>query len=249
MLLSLKSIGLKFKTLLPGFLLGILVSVLFFQFAGTAPASYTAVAQTANSPILFHDDFDDGNADGWEVSGGGSWSVVNNEYVVEMGEGTGLEGMAVAGDPTWDNFVYEVDIRGEVGVDKLLMARYVDPENWYALNLRSAPFNDLTLSREEAGTHTILAGVPFENEAGRWYHLTWGFDKRQIQVYMNETLLIDYEDCNSGLANGRIGLLGFTGGWGTDRVVYDNVLVREYPDLRALLNPFRDFVPYMAKEE
>lgn len=248
MLLPFKTTILRLKTLLPGFLLGSVVTALFFQFIGGVPVSRTAVAQTPPSAILFQDDFDDGNADGWDISGDGSWSVVNNEYLVEMGTGLDLHGFAVAGDPEWADFVLEVDIRGETGVDKLLMARYVDPENWYALNLRSDPFNDLTLSREENGTHTILTTVPYPNAVGEWYHLTWGFDKAQIQVYMDETLLIDYEDCHSALGHGRIGLLGYTGDWGTDRVVYDHVLVREYPDLRSLLYPFHHFMPYVSNE-
>lgn len=248
MFIIFKATLLKLKMLLPGFFLGSLVTSLFFQFIGTSPVMPTAVAQTPSSPILFQDDFNDGNADGWEISGDGTWAVINNEFVVEMGTNTGF-GIAVAGEPEWENFVYEVDVRGEAGVDKVVMARYVDPDNWYALNLRSAPFNDIALSRQEDGVQTVLAIAPFENEAGSWYHLTWGFDKAQIQVYMNEALLIDYEDCNSELTNGRIGLLGFTGAWGTDRVAYDNVLVREYPDLRSLLYPFHHYMPYVVDEQ
>lgn len=237
----------KVRSLLPSFLLGVLVSALFFY--ASQPTSITSASpnRAPSSSPWFFDDFNDGNADGWELIGTGTWSVVNNEFVIEMGEGIELQGMAMAGDPAWDNFVYEVDIRGEAGVDKMLMARYVDAENWYALNLRSAPFNDLTLSREEAGNHTILASVPFENEVGVWYHLIWGFDQRQIQVYMDETLLIDYEDCGSELTNGRIGLLGHTGSWGVDRVAYNNVLVRQYPDLRDLLYSSQHFLPYIVK--
>lgn len=236
----------KFNSLLPGFVLGILVSSLFF-YAYANPHVTSASDNPSPSSFLFQDDFNDGNADGWELTGNGIWSVVNNEFVIEMGEGIELQGLAVAGEPAWDNFVFEVDIRGEAGVDKMLMARYVDAENWYALNLRSAPFNDLTLSREEGGIHTILASVPFENEVGTWYHLIWGFKNGQVQVYFDEILLIDYEDCGSELTNGRIGLLGFTGTWGFDRVTYDNVMVRQYPDLVSLLSPSFNFLPYIVK--
>lgn len=242
-----KSILFKFNFLILGFLMGILVSALFLYARNSPLIASASDEQAPFSLSLFQDDFNDGNFDGWDVSGDGVWSVVDNEFVIEMGEGIELQGMAVAGDPSWDNFVFEVDIRGEAGVDKMLMARYVDSDNWYALNLRSAPFNDLTLSREEGGSHIILASVPFENEIGTWYHLIWGFDNRQVQVYFDEILLIDYEDCGSDLTNGRIGLLGFTGSWGLDRVTYDNVIVRPYPDLVNLLAPTQNFLPYIVK--
>lgn len=246
----LKSMLKKFKVLSPGFLLGILVFLLFSRFVSTHPVKAYASPQSSTLPILFQDDFNDGNADGWEVSGVGSWSVVNNEYVVEMGTGVGLEGYSVAGDPAWADFIYEVDVRGEAGVDKVIVARYVDEENWYALNLRNVPFNDVTLSREEAGQHTILAAAFFENEIGEWYHLTWVFDNNRIRASVDGSLKIDYEDANSSLVNGRIGLLGWSGDWAVDRVAFDNIVVSEYagPTDVTLTNieggPMRSWLPF-----
>ncbi len=178
-------------------------------------------------PILFQDDFNDGDDDGWEVSGSGNWSVLNGEYVVEMGQGIKLRGFSVTGDPAWANFIYEVDVRGEAGVDKQIIARYIDEDSWYALNLRSAPFNDVTLSREETGQHTILTSTYFANEVGEWHHLVWAFYDHRIQASVDGSLVIDYEDSSSSLVNGRIGLVGWTGTWEVDRVVFDNVVVSE----------------------
>lgn len=44
---------------------------------------------------------------------------------------------------------------------------------------------------------------------------------------MDGSLVIDYEDSSSSLVNGRIGLVGWTGTWEVDRVVFDNVVVSE----------------------
>lgn len=192
------------------------------------PLNPSLFLESFTLPILFQDDFNDGNDDGWEVSGAGNWSVVNGEYVVEMGQGIKLRGISVNGDPAWANFVYEVDVRGEVGVDKVIIARYVDEDNWYALNLRSAPFSDVTLSREEAGQHTILTSAFFANEIGEWHHLVWVFDDNRIRASVDGFLAINYEDVSSSLENGRIGLSGWTGAWEVDRVVFDNVIVSDY---------------------
>jgi hypothetical protein len=192
------------------------------------PPSTSSLFRSSTLPILFQDDFNDGNDNGWEVSGMGSWSVVNGEYVVEMGQGIELRGFSVTGDPAWADYIYEVDVRGEVGVDKLIIARYVDEDNWYALNLRSAPFNDVTLSREEGGLHTILTSTFFANGVGDWHHLVWVIDDHQIHASVDGLLVIDYEDPTSSLVNGRIGLVGWTGAWEVDRVVFDNVIVSEF---------------------
>ena len=186
------------------------------------------VTAQQRSTILFQDNFDDGNADGWQHAGNGSWFVENNEYVVQMEPNIKLRSLSVAGDPSWSNFVYEVDIQGKEGVDKIIVARYGDEQNWYALNLRSTPFNDLTLSREEAGQHTILAAAVFNNDIGEWHHLTWAFYNNQIIANVDEQPLIAYLETGSTLVNGRVGLAGWTGSWGVDRVVFDNVVVSEY---------------------
>lgn len=188
-----------------GFALCLAILLLFF----TPPA-------TAQHPstILFQDNFDDGNADSWQSLGAGSWFVENNEYVVQMEPNIKLRGFSVAGNPNWRNFIYEVDIRGEEGVDKIIVARYVDEQTWYALNLRSTPLNDLTLSKETAGQHTILATVPFTNEIGEWHHLTLLVVNDQIKASVDGSLMISYQDIGSALVNGRVGLVGWTGSWG-----------------------------------
>jgi hypothetical protein len=78
-----------------------------------------AMSVDANSvATLFEDDFEDGNANGWTTSGNGTWYVENGEYVVDMGNGSELMGRSTAGDINWTDFSLEVDIKGELGVDK-----------------------------------------------------------------------------------------------------------------------------------
>lgn len=205
------------------FALGTAILLLFL-------ASQALAQPLSFSTILFQDNFDDGNADGWQSSGAGNWFVENNQYVVQMEPNIKLRAFSVTGDPNWSNFVYEVELNGAEGVDKTIVARYQDEQNWYALNLRSTPFNDLTLSREEAGQHTILAAAGFNNEIGEWHHLIWTFYNNQITASVDGLPLIAYLETGSTLANGRIGLGGWTGSWGVNSVVFDNVVVTEYAD-------------------
>jgi hypothetical protein len=57
--------------------------------------------------------------------------VENGEYVVDMGEGQNLDSASVAGDSKWTDYIFEVDIKGERGVDKHIYARYIDADNQY----------------------------------------------------------------------------------------------------------------------
>src|SRR4051812_12869849 len=81
--------------------------------------------------ILFSDNFDDGNADGWIVSGLGTWYIENGEYSVDMGTGGFLGGNSTIGDLSWTDYIYDVDVRGESGIDKIVIFRYKDDSNNY----------------------------------------------------------------------------------------------------------------------
>jgi hypothetical protein len=174
---------------------------------------------TENPGLLFYDDFNDGNADGWTTSGEGTWYVENHEYVVDMDSIYGNEGLSVAGDPNWTNYVVNLDMMGEEGVDKLINFRYLDGDNRYEVNLRSL-FDDIWVGR--VGGDGI--SVYFPNVNNIWYHITiFSIDER-ILVFVNGALVLDWSD-NSGnyITHGQIGLRG----WNGAKVRYDNVSVQK----------------------
>lgn len=186
-----------------------------------------AQLERAGANLLFADDFDDGNADGWTTSGLGTWSVENNEYVVDMPDGVFEKGgYAVAGDIGWTNYSLEVDVKGTAGYDKIIRARYQDPGTFYGVNLRSGFYNDLWLHRSIGGVEEVLATVPFSNSKNTWYHLSLIMEGPNIRVLVNGEVLIDHTETGvQWPTHGKIGLQG----WNDATIHYDNVLVRRSP--------------------
>ena len=173
----------------------------------------------------FFDDFNDGNADGWSPRGFGNWFVKNGEYVVDMGRGRGREGVSVAGDSEWTDYTFDVDITGERGVDKLIYVRYIDASNHYIVNLRGHPYNDVLLVKRQDGKQARLRGIPYKNDNNVRHHMKIVLHGVQILVSVDNVELIDYIDEEILLTHGKIGLGGYTGWCGIDKVRYDNVMV------------------------
>lgn len=178
--------------------------------------------------VLFQDDFNDGNADGWEVVSGSqeNWRVENGKYIVHV-EGYDSNSGSVAGDINWDDYIFEVEVMGIEGIDKAIEFRYVDENNMYRINLRSFVIGakDLVLTKIENGQDEILKNINFYNLLNKWYRFKIVVKNNNIKIYIDDELLIDYDDIGSALTHGKIGLLGWGGMREIDTVAYDNVLV------------------------
>lgn len=191
---------------------------------GASPGKFTDDKEYHNQiqdvpGLLFYDNFDDGNADGWTTSGVGTWYVENNEYVIDMDGFWGYEGLSVAGDADWTNYVLDIDMMGEQMYDKLINFRYHDVDTRYEVNLRSS-FDDIWVGR----VYGNGIGEYFPNVNNTWYHVTiFSIDER-ILVLVGGVLVLDwFDDSENYIPHGKIGLRG----WNGAKVRYDNVLVQK----------------------
>ncbi len=193
------------------------VLILALTIPGNMPVD---AAPSQESPgLLFYDDFNDGNADGWTTSGEGAWYVANNEYVVDMDSIYGVEGLSLAGDSNWTNYVFDFDMMGEQAVDKIVDFRYLDGDSRYELNMRSG-FDDICVGRIGA----VDTCAYFFNTNNTWYHVTIFSINERILVLVDGELLLDWsDDSGSYFTHGQIGLRG----WNGALVRYDNVLVQK----------------------
>ncbi|TSD04773.1 MAG: hypothetical protein Athens071412_648 [Parcubacteria group bacterium Athens0714_12] len=152
--------------------------------------------------VLFQDDFNDGNADGWEVVSGSqeNWRVENGKYIVHV-EGYDSNSGSVAGDINWDDYIFEVEVMGIEGIDKAIEFRYVDENNMYRINLRSFVIGakDLVLTKIENGQDEILKNINFYNLLNKWYRFKIVVKNNNIKIYIDDELLIDYDDIGSAL--------------------------------------------------
>jgi hypothetical protein len=192
------------------------------------PNTYLASSNASScGSILFSDDFNDGNADGWTTSGAGSWFVENNYYVVDMGFGSGLMGKAVAGDAAWTDYIFELDLYAEMGVDKGFRFRYMDESNYYAMDIVGSDYNFVNLVKVENGVGGTLALISYESNSPEWHHAKVIVMGKRYTGFVGEDLVFDYTDTNSTITHGKIGLQGWTGAYAWDIVHFDNIVVRQ----------------------
>ena len=188
----------------------------------SAPIDSPSSLPSPTIALPFSDDFStDSNA--WTTVGDGTWSIVEQRYVVNMGQGGSLSGVSSAGDPNWTDYAFQVDVKGEEGIDKIVLGHFFD-NNAYGVNIRSAPYNDINLTKAVGGVVTILSSVPFQNANGVTYRIRMVFQGTTILVYVNNVLIISYMDQDHPLTHGEIALFGFSTGAGAV-VSFGNVLV------------------------
>ncbi|MFZ5366420.1 MAG: esterase/lipase family protein [Patescibacteria group bacterium] len=185
-----------------------------------------------------HDDFNDGNANGWEehLGSGGSWSVQNGEY-----RGTAIKNTpeylptySVIGDENWNDYRFNVKIYGEAGIDKTVLFRYHSMQKTYRLAVISSwPdwYGDEIFLTKQFPNPIIVAGVKFVNQQQKWYQLSIELQGQNIKVFIDnsETPLLEYNDGENPILTGKIGVLtepGSYGGYGSVTINrFDDVLV------------------------
>ena len=154
-------------------------AVLAIAFA--APAG----AQT----VLFTDDFEDGNANGWTVFGG-SWSVVTDGTRVYRQSSGSSRYRSGAGSTAWTNYSVEARVKPTTwnGTDRFagLAARLRDRYNGYVLALRSS--GRVEMLRIASGTSTALASRTFPVTLGTWYTLRIDAVGTTLRGYVNGAL-------------------------------------------------------------
>jgi murein DD-endopeptidase MepM/ murein hydrolase activator NlpD len=198
---------------------------------GRSTELFNTSMSLGNAPIiLFSDDFNDGDANDWTNYGMGTWYVENNEYVVDMGSGIERQGISFAGHENWSDYILDLDIKREAGVDAGIAMRFADPNNYYYANIRGSwqgwSFNDICLGKRQEGSEVTFGCFPFNNINDNWYHVTVIIQGSNIQVSVDNNLIVDYTDNGIVLAHGKVGLAGWTGATGADNIRFDNVEVQ-----------------------
>ncbi|MCK4588231.1 C39 family peptidase [Candidatus Woesebacteria bacterium] len=203
--------------------------------------------KTTNAATLFQDDFNDGDASGWEeYHPWGDWYVENKEYVgtVQLLSPPEKPSYAIAGDKSWQDYSFQVDMKGTEGVDKVILFRINEEGNAYKLNLRSGYFaqgNDVNLGKRlPIGTagHKFLKRASYTNSLNVSYGLRVDVKNEAngvlIKIFIKDSLILEYLDQDEPIQNGAIGLEVWPGGYSSGGSLttthYDNVLVTTLPE-------------------
>jgi hypothetical protein len=162
---------------------------------------------------VFSDDFNDGNADGWEEIRG-IWYV--DTTGVYCHNTTYDYGLSLNGKEVWSDIVLDLDVLGEGRI----VFYFVDEENFYQVWYRTGDIDVILLWRFFDGEYEELLALPYEELQG-WYHMTISAFNDSIHVDLNYgTASGYYIDSERPLPHGRIGFRPY---WDT---AYDNVVVQ-----------------------
>lgn len=198
---------------------------------------WASLSGAAAGPILFSDDFEDGNADGWTVqAGGANWAVVTDEgnqvyrYTFPGSPSTArsiITETLIPGSTTWTDYIVQARVKVISGTGNFypfLMARYKDARNYYFLTLRGDNGN-VEVRRYYNGSSSggTLGSAPGIVTNGVWYTATLELQGNTLRAYINDTLVVTAVDTDTvkAFTSGTVGL-----GTATASAMFDDVLVR-----------------------
>jgi hypothetical protein len=150
------------------------------------------------------------------TTAGGNWQVLYHEAETEEEPGyyDGLQQLDMSGDARAyiGTPVANVDLFAHVRLDAFgaspqsawfgLLARYVDPGNFYYVTARST--GQIQIRKVVNGVITVLASAPFAPVPGRYYDLQFRVINDQLQLFVDRTLVASAHD--GVIASGKYGL-------------------------------------------
>ena len=177
-----------------------------------APTPTPTEAPTPTPPggdVVFSDDFNDGNANGWSTQYG-SWSVVQDSGSYVYYQSSTNEGRTYTGSSSWANYA----VQARVKVDNFngsnrayVCARYKDGNNYYAASLYNRNGGTLEIRRKVGGSSKTLTSKNYSLSTGTWYTVKLVVNGNKIDMYVNGSRELTATD--SSLSSGGIGLIAY----------------------------------------
>ncbi|MBL6982068.1 MAG: hypothetical protein ISR58_12850 [Anaerolineales bacterium] len=152
-------------------------------------------SQAQEGDILFQDDFQDGQSDGWDVTA--AWFVQQSGDIYTF-DASGSGGAWVPTGSNWSNYAYQSSIRLDAG--SLLLGFNLSQSGRYYVRLDGSGL--FLLKEYPAKNYTVLIQTG-PVTLGEWHLLDLRSYNGHIQVYVDEALWVDYTD-TSPLSKGSI---------------------------------------------
>jgi hypothetical protein len=177
-----------------------------------------------------------------------AWQVVDNQAQIDL-NGRNLYSRLLTGDPSWENYQLDVDLRLKKGVTRYILLRYQSQENYYQISLQGFWRYDFStpaiyLDKFVANEKTELARYFFPGKIyfnqDQEYHLTAIVDENHLKIYLDGEKLIDYIDDDSPLTYGKIGFGVWSGHSEEGDMNFDNLRVQQvsnFPNLPLISQP------------
>jgi pectate lyase len=198
------------------------VRVALLVAAATAlAAGVIAFAPSAQAATLFSDTFEDGNANGWTVSGG-TWAIATDGSGVYRQSGTSSDARARAGTASWTDYTVTARVKPTAfnGSNRFaaVLARAQSATSYYYVALRSN--NTVELKKLVGGTATTLASAPLTVTLNTWYAVSLQVSGTTLRSTVNGGTPLTATD--SQFASGQVGLATFNASANFDDVSVDS---------------------------
>ena len=83
----------------------------------------------------------------------------------------------------------------------------ITSQNSYRVSLRSDPINQVILTKTTKGqSDIVLAQAEFNNSSQTWYHMVIKVEKGLVEVYVDNNLVLYFEDASVENVQGLVGL-------------------------------------------
>ena len=209
-------------------------STLPIKFTLTDPVTGAFVEDTGVkvdvNEVLFRDDFNDDNADGWtqvNYSGSGAvFAVENGEYSLDS-TGGGVVAIAYpTSSSSWSNYITEVSVKKIAGTYwPDIFVRYQNLNNFYYVQMTSG---GLLLRKRVGGIYSQITSWSGSLDLSVWHEVKIGVDGSSITVYLDGQQKITATDSSFG--EGAAGV----GAWDS-HVHFDNFMVTALPATKTFL--------------
>lgn len=175
-------------------------------------AQPAGVEPLTGGAVLFRDDFQDGQPDGWQTTG--AWYVNQQGDIYTFGA-TGQGAAWVPEGNAWQDYILRTGVRVNAGI--LVLNFRLTRNGRYLLTFRE---DGVYLSKELPGADATTLGRAAAPSLGDSHWVVIGSERGHIQVYIDRVLVLDYTD-PTPLSQGTIGF-GTTDG---SQAAVDDVLV------------------------
>jgi hypothetical protein len=212
----------------------------------------------AHGSIIFQDNFDDGNANGWITlqnnclynGSPSTWQVVNGKVGIKINSGGDCYADLLPNDLTWNSTINDYSVEFDMtlveGTDHHFAFRYSNPFDWYNIHIQSP--NHLILQRvlnTEIYNNFVIDN--FSN--GQTIHFRIDILGEHIKIFIGNPprLILDYPNAGGRFPTGRIALQATSGSDPYFEKYFDNIVVRTIdsgelavPLLKQTAEPWQD---------
>ncbi|MCP4292454.1 MAG: hypothetical protein GY780_11550, partial [bacterium] len=156
--------------------------------------------------ILLEENFDDGIADDFENQCD-NWEISPTGRYVSEDAGYEVFCWNFAGSIFWSDYSYTLDLKSRLSVNQLFAFRVQENGDCYVINLRSAPWNDVVLTKWNNGQQNHIFTTDIDNSNDTWHHLSVTVMGPQIEFFLNDESVFSYSDSYNPYLFGKIGVV------------------------------------------